>query len=224
MNVLGHRLIRLVGALAVAAMAQLATAQTPADVALVNKVAGDVNYASAGGSSSQVQPFMRVRQGDRFIVPSGATIRIVYLESARQETWRGPASFRAAGDQSEPFGAARPEVSVLPPILPRRIDRFPELIRSAQLGGVTVRGGVRPSAPSREQQGELTQARATYRALRDGSAPDDITPELYLFAALQEFGLYEDLQPLVDEMSKRQPESREARDLTAWLQARNRPR
>ena len=50
------------------------------------------------------------------------------------------------------------------------------------------------------------------------AAADDITPELYLYSVLQDFLLYDDMKPVVDEMSKRQPANAEVQELAAWVQ------
>ena len=71
-----------------------------ADVGLINQVAGDVSYASGSGAG-KVQAFMKVRQGDRFTVAAGAQVRLVYFNGGRQETWRGPAGFRAGAEKSD---------------------------------------------------------------------------------------------------------------------------
>ncbi|MSQ53175.1 MAG: hypothetical protein EXR28_14960 [Betaproteobacteria bacterium] len=77
-----------------------AQAQAP-DVGLVNLLQGEVNYQSDGSQAAKAQSFMKVRQGDRFTIPAGAQIRIVYMDGGRQETWRGPSAFRAGAKQGE---------------------------------------------------------------------------------------------------------------------------
>ena len=64
------------------------------DVGLVNQLSGDVTYSSAG-HSAKARAFMKVREGDRFNVPSGAKVRVVYFHGGRQESFSGPASFTA---------------------------------------------------------------------------------------------------------------------------------
>lgn len=199
-----------------------ALAQSGGDVGLVNGVSGAPTYLSEGAPAGKVQPYMRVRQGDRFTVPPGATVRLVYFQGSRQETWKGPASFRAGTAQGESANGAAPEVAVLPAVTPQKMARVPELIQIARLGGVTVRGGVAasPKMLDATQQEELAQARQAYGKLRAQAAADDITPELYLMAVLQEYSLYDDMKGLVDEMRRRQPASQEVTDLANWVQTR----
>ena len=199
-----------------------AQAQT-ADVGLVNMLNGDVSYASEGAAGAKAQPFMKVRQGDRFTVPAGSQVRLVYFQGGRQETWKGPAAFRAGAQASEAASGAAPEVATLPSSVPQRIAQVPELMQIAKLGrsgGVAVRGAGRPPRLSAEQQAEVKTARDIYGKMRTQSPADDITPELYLYSVLQDFLLYDDMKPVVEEMAKRQPANSEVQELVAWVKSR----
>src|SRR5205823_4825151 len=74
-----------------------------ADVGLVNMVSGDVTFVPQAGNPGKVQPFMKVRDGDRINVAAGGQVRVVFFEGARQELWSGPASFRAGRSVGEPI-------------------------------------------------------------------------------------------------------------------------
>ena len=191
------------------------------DVGLVNMLAGEVSYASEGAAAAKAQSFMKVRQGDRFTVPAGGAVRVVYFQGGRQETWTGPASFKAGARQGE--GGTPTEVTVLPASVPHKIAQVPELIQIAKLGrsgGVAVRGAAKAPRLSAEQQAEVKAAKDTYGKLRSQLGADDITPELYLYSVLQDYLLYDDMRPVVDEMSKRQPTSTEVQELAAWVKSR----
>jgi hypothetical protein len=207
---------------ALLATTALAFAQN-ADVGLVNLLSGDVAYASDGAPGGKAQPFMKVRQGDRFTVPAGAQVRVVYFQGGRQETWKGPAAFKAGAQAGEPSNGKPSEVTTLPSTVPQRIAQVPELIQIAKLGrsgGVAVRGAGRPPKLTAEQQAEVKSAREIYGKLRSQAAADDITPELYLYSVLQDFLLYDDMKPVVDEMTKRQPSNAEVQELAAWVKSR----
>lgn len=199
-----------------------AQAQT-ADVGLVNMLNGDVSYVSDGAAAAKAKPFMKVRQGDRFTLPAGAQVRVVYFQGGRQETWKGPASFRAGAQAGEQGSGANPEVSTLPSGVPQKIAQVPELMQIAKLGrsgGVAVRGAGKPPRLTAEQQAEVKTARDTYGKLRKQSPADDITPELYLYSVLQDYLLYDDMKPIVEEMAKRQPANAEVQELVAWVKSR----
>ena len=215
MNAMISRLVAL-GAL----LAGSAFAQSP-DVGLVNMLSGEVSYQSDGASATKAQAFMKVRQGDRFTVPGGAQMRVVYFNGGRQETWRGPATFRAGAQQSE--GAQPAAVSTLPSGVPQKISQVPELVQIAKLGrsgGVNIRGGGKPPRLTSEQQAEVAAAKNTYKQMRTQSPVEDITPELFLYSVLQEHLLYDDMRPVVEEMAKRQPNSAEVRELASWVKSR----
>ena len=211
----------LVGTVLVASAA-VAQAQS-VDVGIVNMLSGDVAYASDGAAGAKAQAFMKVRQGDRFTVPPGAQVRVVYFNGGRQETWKGPAAFKAGAQSGEASSGKPTDITTLPSTVPQRIAQVPELIQIAKLGrsgGVAVRGSGRPPRLTAEQQTEVKNAREIYGKLRSQSTPDDITPELYLYSVLQDFLLYDDMKPVVDEMAKRQPVNAEVKELAAWVRSR----
>lgn len=194
------------------------------DVGLVNMLAGEVVYQSEGGAGSRAQAFMKMRQGDRFSVPAGAQVRVVYFQGGRQETWKGPAAFRAGSQASEPASGAPAEVATLPSTVPQRISQIPELIQIAKLGrsgGVQVRGARAPRLTA-DQQAEVASAKNIYGKMRAQTSADDITPELYLYSVLQDYLLYEDMKPVVDEMAKRAPTSSDVQELAAWVKSKTR--
>ena len=65
--------------LAAAAALAAASAFAADDVGLINHMIGDVSYAS-GGATAKAKPFMKLREGDRVSVPSGALVRVVYFQ------------------------------------------------------------------------------------------------------------------------------------------------
>lgn len=201
------------------AAAGVAAAQA-GDVGLVNLVVGEVTFAPTSGSPGKVQAFMRLRDGDRISVPAGGQVRVVFFDGARQERWAGPSEFRAARSQGEPISGKPAEVQQLPASVPQRISRVPELMQNAKLGGIQVRGLTPRQQQSIVQQETVREARVTYEKMRKEMAQDDITPELFLYAALEEFLLYEDMKGVVEEMLRRQPGNEDVRALAAYVDSR----
>jgi hypothetical protein len=204
-------------------LAGAAVAAHASDVGLVNHLAGDVSYTS-GGSSAKAKAYMKVREGDRFSVPAGAQLRIVYFQGGRQETFSGPASLTAGAQQSSVQSGSQPQVTTLPSGVPQKIAQTPELIQIAKLGrsgGVAVRGVNTERRLTPQQQTEVKQAKATYEQLRKAAAADDITPELYLYSVLQDHLLYTDMQQVVSEMQKRQPTNPDVAVMAEYVKARN---
>lgn len=197
-----------------------ALAWSAQDVGMISLLQGEVGYLG-GSVVNRAVPFMKVREGDRFTLGEGAILRIAYFQGGRQETWRGPASFKAMPAQGE-AAAGRPETAQLPAGVAPRLAQAVEVIQIARLGragGVTVRG-LRTPQTSPAQAAEVAQARKTYEAWRAAAGADDITPELFLYTVLDNYMLYEDMRPLVKAMQERAPNSPEVRDLAAWVAGR----
>ncbi len=194
-------------------------AQSP-DVGLVNLVSGDVTYTSTSGGPGKVQAFMKVREGDRLVVPAGGQLRVVFFDGSRQERWTGPASFRASKTGSEPISGKAAEIATLPAGASQRVAQVPQLVQIAKLGGIQVRGMTRTQKASVEQQTTVSEARAVYEKMRNELPADDITPELYLYAVLHDYLLYSDMKTVAEEMLRKQPGNNEVNQLLAWVNSR----
>lgn len=216
------KILQSMAVLVFVGMALGAGAQT-GDVGLVNQLSGDVAYTGQGGAQSKAQAFMKVRQGDRFTLPAGAQLRVVYFNGSRQETWKGPASFKAGAQQSEALSGQVAEAAQLPSGVAQKIAQVPNLVQIAKLGrsgGIAVRGGGKPGRLSADQQAEVSQAKTTYTQMRQKAPAEDITPELYYYSVLQDHLLYEEMKAVTDEMLKRQPNNPEAQELAAYVKSR----
>ena len=207
------------GGLMAVLLAVCASALAQTDIGLVNLVAGSVTLTPQSGQAVAAKAFMKVREGDRFDVPAGAQVRVVFFEGSRQERWQGPASFRAARLQSTPLSGKPADISALPASVPQRMARVPELMQNARLGGIQVRSA---QALKPVQEHALDEAKATYDRLRKELPGDDITPELFYYSALNEYQLYEDMAPVVDEMLRKQPDNDDVKSLAGWLKSRRR--
>ena len=215
-------ILQSISAAALLGVALSAGAQS-SDVGLVNQLSGEVDYTAQGGTQSKAQAFMKVRQGDRFTLPAGAQMRLVYFNGSRQETWKGPASFKAGTQQGEALSGQAAEAAQLPSGVAQKIAQVPNLVQIAKLGrsgGIAVRGGGKPGRLPTEQQAEVNQAQATYTQMRQKASTDDITPELYFYSALQDHLLYDEMKTVTDEMVKRQPNNPEAQELAAYVKSR----
>ena len=192
-----------------------------ADVALVSMVSGDAAYVPQAGTPGKVRPFMKVRHGDRFNVAAGGQLRIVFFEGARQELWTGPASFRAGKAAAEPLSGKAAETRNLPAGVVQTLARVPEIVQYAKLGGTQIRGALtRQQKAGLDRQATLAQARAAYEKMRQDAPADDISPELYLYAALYEFLVYDEMKAVVAEMRRKQADNEDAKALDAWLRSR----
>ena len=208
---------RLIAALAAGAAFGVGAS---ADVGLVNQLQGEVSYQGTGSSGAKAAAFMKVRDGDKFSVPDGGVLRSVDFEGGRQETWKGPASFKAGMKQGE-AQSGKAEVSQVPGGVPAKLAQTAEVIQIAKLGragGVTVRG-VKPNLTP-AQAAEVAQAKKTYDSWRTTVAADDITPELYMYTVLQDYMLYDDMKTVVKTMQDKQPNSADVKEIAAWVNSR----
>jgi len=213
----------IIRTLGLAAILAAASAFAADDVGLINQLNGDVSYTSGGGSS-KAKAFMKVREGDKFSVPAGAQLRIVYFQGGRQEAYSGPASLTAGTQASQQQSGAQPQITTLPAGVPQKIAQTPELVQIARLGrsgGVAVRGAQQQvQRLSPQAQAEVRQARQTYEQMRKSSAADDIVPELYLYSVLQDHLLYDDMKVLVADMQKRQPKNADVAVMAEYVKAK----
>jgi hypothetical protein len=213
---------RSLGSLGLAALLAVFSAHAAEDAGLVNQLAGDVSYTS-GGATAKAKPYMKVREGDRFNLPAGAQLRIVYFKGGRQESFSGPASLTAGADKSSVQSGSQPQVTTLPAGVPQKIAQTPELIQIAKLGrsgGVAVRGAGREQRLTPQQEAEVRQARQTYEQMRKTAAADDIVPELYLYSVLQDHLLYSDMKQVVADMQKRRPADPDVATMVEYVKVR----
>ncbi len=50
-------------------------------------------YENSSADKTRLQPFMKLHDGDRISLQSGAQLQLIYFSNARKEVWRGPADF-----------------------------------------------------------------------------------------------------------------------------------
>jgi len=219
---------KIIRALGLGLAGLLAAAQVFAaeDVGLVNQLSGDVSYTS-GSNSAKAKAFMKVREGDRFSIPAGAQLRIVYFDGGRQESYTGPAALTAGAKSSQQHNGAQPQVTALPAGVPQKIAQTPELIQIARLGrsgGVAVRGAQEQQRLTPQAQAEVRQARQTYEQMRKSAAANDIVPEQYLYAVLQDHLLYDEMKGVVAEMQKRQPSNPDVAVMAEYVKVKTEPK
>ena len=90
-------------------------------------------------------------------------------------------------------------------------------MQNAKLGGIRVRGAASGAAPEERPVGTLAEARATYQEMKRALPPDDISPELFYYAALEEHAKYDEMGPVVDELQRKRPHSADVKALADWV-------
>jgi hypothetical protein len=222
--------ICLGGALAVLPPNPVRAQTLPPDVGLVTQLSGDTTYwnETYRKTPEKAQVFMKVRKGDHFKVSGGSVVQLVYFQNGRKETWKGPAAFIAGQTQSQPGGnkgiQAQPEVTTLPAEASQGIRRIPVLLRQARLsrlGAMQVRGTGESSrktlAPGKEEHAEISMAKENYQRMRKQAQPDDIIPELNLLGILADYEQFEEMEKVVKDALKIQPDNEVLKELEEWV-------
>ena len=131
---------------------------------------------------------------------------------------------RLGASAGEIISGKAPEVAQLPPTVPQRIVRTPDMFQQAhmaRLGGISVRGApVRPHVLSPEDQAELIAARDLYQQLRTRQSGDDITAQLYFALVLSDHLQFEELKRVAEEMQVLQPDNADVQSLGLWAEER----
>lgn len=204
----------------------------PPDVGLVTQLSGDATYWNEGYQKApeKAQAFMRIRRGDHFRITGGVIIRLVYFQNGRQETWKGPAAFVVEDTKSQAEGEkgveVQPEVVTLPAGTSEGMRRIPVLLRRARLsrsGAMLIRGEGEKSqkaiTPTKEERTEIAMARESYQNLRKQTRPDDITPELNFLAILADYEQFDEMEKVIKDALKIQPNNETLRELEEWVRS-----
>jgi len=208
----------------------------PPDVGIVTQLSGEVTYwnESYQKTPEKAEVFMKIRRGDSLKIPPGGAIQLVYFENGRQETWKGPASFMVGEVQSRVEKGrelpGQPEVMILSNEASQGMRRIPVLLRRARLsrsgGGVVVRGvtgvSAKPVAPTKEERAEIAMAKEAYQKLRKQAKADDITPELTLLGVLADYEQHEEMEKIIKDAMKIQPENQVLKELDEWVKTQKR--
>jgi len=217
----------LIGPLEVSIEAQA----LPPDVGLVTRLSGDVTYRNESYQKApeKAQAFMRIRKGDQVNIPVEAMVQLIYFQSGRKETWKGPVVLVVEDVQSRAKGEKgaqpQPVVTILPTETSQTMRRIPILLRRAGLsrsGTMQVRGlddGIQEPLPlSKDEQAGIKVAKENYRNMRSQTEADDITPEMYLLGVLANYDKFEEMEQLIKEAQKRQPGDPVLTKLEEWVQ------
>ncbi len=170
----------------VLALVWLTSVAVAGPLALAVSVVGEVSVEHPPAPPIPLSSFARVVLDDTLQVPAGGSVQLVFAASGRRETWTGPATVHVGPGRGDGPGSVAivdlgGDVGVGVHTLAVVLDQA-----ERERGGATlVRGDGAATPLDALQQEGLDAARATYRRLADArAAPDDVTPELVLGAAL----------------------------------------
>lgn len=203
------------------------------DVGLVSKITGEV--VGSGEKPTPVQSFMKVRPGDRFAVPEGGSLQILYFDGGRQETWKGPVTLVAEekGSRADvPPQASPADVKYLPAKATKRmaVASLPPPGSSLQFSGAIqtmaprktseASAASRQGTPGQAKQAdprELKAAKSLYNDMRKAAPADDLTPEVYYLGVLADHRQYKEMERLVASMLKVRPSDPTLLDWKVWI-------
>ena len=206
-------------------------AQTlPPDVGIITQLSGVVTYRNEAYQKTpeKAQAFMKILQGDYFHLEDKAMVQLVYFRSGRKETWKGLAAFIAGEVQSQVKSEkgiqAQPELQILPSGVLDGVRRVPVLLQRAGLsrtGIMQVRGLgenlEKSKITSEEKQAEIETAKENYLDLRNQTKEDDLIPELYLIGILANYDQLEEMEKIIKDSLKKQPDNEVLKKLEEWV-------
>lgn len=210
----------------------IGSAAAAPDVGMITRLAGSVSCRQQDAQNQiPAKSFMKVYQNDQLILDEDSEVQLVYFGSGRKETWSGPLVLKVDKEGGVSYGgesAKKPEISEVPMMVAKEFSRISNQIHRS--GSALVRGGdgsavsaVPPIPLSEEEQKTIDFARKVYDDMRKSTAPEDITPELYLYSFLADYDLYSDMAKLLAIMKKKQPSNTEIETLAQLLPANYRP-
>jgi len=165
-----------------------------AQVAMLTQVTGEVRLSGKDGARAAV-PFLKVNDGDKLTLGGNARVQMVYLNTGRQEIWKGRGQVDVgSADGRSP--SLTPDASQLPALVLKQLAKTPAAGQQGKTGMVMVR-----SLDDLDAQDRLADEYKTFRA---AAAADDTTPEVVLLTGLLELGAYEDARKVVDDLKTRQ--------------------
>jgi hypothetical protein len=195
---MAHPILRafLIGLLSCAGFIGLA--QANADVALVTGVQGKVARMVITGPQP-LDAFVKLKQGDALRLEKNSSVKLVYFEGGRQETWSGEGRLEIAATESKGSGLAAPEVKILPAVLVKQIAKTPSLDSQGRAGVMRLRalGTHSPDA--------LTQLEAEYDQMRLVLGRNDLNADVFLLAGLLEMRAFDRVGVILEGLQGRYP-------------------
>lgn len=169
---------------------------------------GPVYYLDEALVPKALQSFARLSVDVSIKLDTSASLQLVYLANGRQELWNGPASFTVGETESEAVQSATPpQVKTLPPFMLSTLAKSPEVISDIKSRQGMIR--VRSLTTARK----VREAEKNYQEMLEVSAPDDITPEIYLITTLDELRVYNRMVDPLETMITKQPDNLQAQEL-----------
>jgi hypothetical protein len=188
-------------------LASLATtAHANADVALVTGIQGKVARMSITGPQP-LEAFVKLKQGDVLRLEKASSVKLVYFEGGRQETWSGEGRLEIAETESKGSGLPAPETKVLPAVLVKQIAKTPSLDSQGRAGVMRLRALATPAPDA------LAKLEAEYDRMRLELGRNDLNADVFLLAGLLEMRALDRVEVILEGLLGRYPNDPNAKML-----------
>ncbi|MFI5355183.1 MAG: hypothetical protein ACHQX0_06190 [Desulfobaccales bacterium] len=208
------------------------------DVGLVTGLTGEVSYWNEAEKEqpARAEAFMKVRQGDRFKLSENGVLKVLYFNTGRQETWKGPRLLTAGAGASQAEGGGEPAVEMVsvkvarqmgtaPLPLPRSSLQYAGVIRTMGGDRQPPSGGPAPRSGSRDEaKREIAEAHKVYQEWRHRAEAADYAPEMYLLGILAENGQYREMDRLLTKMLGQKSGDPVLKGLQTWVRTQVAPK
>ncbi len=189
---------------------------------IVTAVTGDVTYVRSSESTNPqaVMPFLKLEEGDRLNLSLDASINVLFIARGLGETWQGPKTLLVQGGEllSQSQGTwARKRPKLLKSLLfePQKV-----LDQSALIRFISQPDGTPPPLPTPLPGFSEPDIQKTYTILRKEFGENDTTPDLYLLSVLFEYGQYDRMLPLFQDLLATHRSNPILLDLKKWIESR----
>jgi len=193
----------------VAALLIVLSGAALAQSVLVTALQGNVSVEAAGLGKAALEPFVRLREGDRLILADNGRVSLVYVAKARQETWRGAGTVVVGESESRPT-AGKPQLQVrsIPPEAARQMNKTPVMMADGRVGMMRMRN-IPPHDAVTRLENEYKRMRSEVNAGEAG----DILPEVFLLAGLYDLRQYTRIEEELKRIAASFPQDETARSL-----------
>ncbi len=184
------------GWLSGAILALVSLGALAAEVGLITAVSGNVKLQVEKAVSSELKPFVKVRDRDLLMMEGNSRLQVVYFEGGRQETWQGPVVLEIGNGSSKTLkGSLQPEIKTLPAILVKQLSKTPSPDGNVKSGMIRMR-----SIPPYEK---LEMVEKNYEEMRKQADAKDRNPELYLLASYLELREFDKLENVLRQLNEK---------------------
>jgi len=189
---------------------------------IVTYIAGEVTYQNETEQPepSQVIAFMRMLQGDVLTLPAESEIKVLFLKTGHQETWKGETVLKV-----EDTGCLVQKEKVW-------VKQQPHQVKSLMFQQGEAEAVKDPSLPLPNREAVMTvrafpvlrelpekkstEIKKTHAELQERFGPDDVTPEFYLLNAFAAYGQYTEMGQLIATLLEKYPDNTILKQWEKW--------